>query len=74
MMWEKVPRESSRNHRGCDILQLNERKAPFQEQVLENNWSTSAKLALPDHKGKCFGVGGCVWERERGAEVVMRTG
>ena len=53
---EKVP-ESSRNRRGRCILQLNERQAAFQERVLENNWSTSAKLTLPDHEAKCFCVG-----------------
>lgn len=67
----KGPRESSRNRWGRGILQLNERQAPFQEQVLENNWSTSAKLALPDHKGKCFCVGECV--RERGGRDAERV-
>lgn len=66
LKWGKVPAESSRNPRGHGILQLNERQAPFQEQVLENNWSTSAKLALPDHKGKCFFVGESVREEGGG--------
>lgn len=49
--------EFNRNRRGRRILQLNGRQAPFQEQVLENNWSTSAKPELPDHEAKCFCLG-----------------
>lgn len=40
-------------------LAKRERQEPFQEQVQENNWCTSARLTLPGHQGKCSGV--CVW-------------
>lgn len=57
----KVPGSPAKNTGGDDnILWLRERQEPFQEQVQENNWSTSAKLALPDHKGKCSSICVCV--------------